>query len=127
MCHFMLNLQAPRRLYREDYIMASIRIRPEYVLLFKYDIKPELHERYFKYVVGEFVPAMQERELYLHRAWHVVYGDYPDRHIEFITEKLSCIEDLYASSEWKEMEERLKSFTTNYSRRVVRFRGGFRV
>lgn len=107
--------------------MPPIRIRPEYVLILKFDIKPGMHEPYFRYVVGDFVPAMQEMNLYLHRAWHVVYGDYPERHLEFITEKRTHLQQMFKDERWEKLEERLHSYTDNYSLKVVRFRGAFRI
>jgi hypothetical protein len=104
--------------------MRSIQLRPEYVIVLKYDILPGLQERYFRYIMGEFVPAMQDMGFYMHRAWHVVWGDYPERHIEFITEN----RDIHAFLEddrWLDMEEHLQEFITNYTRKVLKYTGTF--
>lgn len=108
--------------------MASLRrVTPAYILLFKYDIRIGMHENYFRYVAREFVPALESHDLYLYRAWRVVYGNYPERHIEFVAEKREAVLSLCTSTEWEQMESRLKSYTHNYSFKVLSFSGAFRV
>lgn len=107
--------------------MRPIRIFPEYALILTYDIRPGTQERYFRYVTGEFLPAMERRELYMQNAWHIVYGSGPTRQVEFITEELDTIRDLFDDPEWDTMEDRLKDYTENYARHVVRYRGHFKV
>ena len=107
--------------------MRPIRIVPEYTLLLRYDIRPEVQEVYFRYVLGEFAPALQERHLYLQDAWHVLYGDYPERQIEFITDDLDNIRKLLKSDQWADLEQRLIDFTTNYTRRITRYNGKVKI
>lgn len=107
--------------------MRSTTIRPEYALLFTYDVRPETKEPYFRYLIGEFTPSLQEYSIYMQDAWHVTWGNYPERQIEYITEHLDGIRQLVASQEWQKMEERLKSYTTHFSWRVVRYTGRFKV
>lgn len=107
--------------------MQPIRIYPEYALILTYDILPGVHERYFRYVTGEFVPALQRRKIYMQNAWHIVYGSQPERQVEFIVEELRSIQDLFEDPEWKEMENKLGSFIENYTCRVVKYRGAFKL
>jgi hypothetical protein len=107
--------------------MRPIRIVPEYALIFKYDVRSEVQETYFRYIIGEFTPALQEYKVYLQEAWHVAYGDYPERQIEYITDNLENLRRLFESSDWRKLEDRLKDFTTHYSRRITRYSGRFKV
>ena len=107
--------------------MQPIRIYPEYALILTYDIRQGVHERYFRYVTGEFVPALQRRKIYMQNAWHIVYGPQPERQVEFVTEDLQAIQDLFLDTEWKELEEKLESYIENYKRRVVKYRGVFKL
>jgi len=107
--------------------MSSLRIIPTHALILRYDILPDVHEPYFRYVVGEFVPAMQEMKLYMQEAWELAYGNYPMRQVEFITDDLDNIRRLLMNERWQRLEERLKSFTQRYDRRIVRYQGRFKI
>jgi hypothetical protein len=109
--------------------MQPIKIYPQYVLIFNYDIKEDVQEQYFRYVTGEFLPALQKRKIYMQNAWHVIYSkdNQPERQIEFIIEKLETLRSLFDDPEWDDLESRLTEFTENYKKRVVRYNGSFRV
>jgi hypothetical protein len=107
--------------------MQPIRIYPEYALILTYDIRQGVQERYFRYVTGEFVPALQQRKIYMQNAWHIVYGEQPERQVEFVTEDLSIIQNLFDDPEWKELEGKLESFIRNYTKRIVKYRGVFKL
>ncbi len=107
--------------------MRPIRIVPQYTLLLRYDVHPHTQDTYFNYIIREFTPALQEMHLYLQNAWQVVHGEYPERQIEFITDDLANIRHLLQSDPWETMEERLKKFVYNYTRRVIRYNGNFKV
>lgn len=105
--------------------MASIQIVPRYKLLLTYDIRPDAGDAYFQYVLGEFVPTLQNMGLYMLYAWHTAYGDYPVRQIEFVSENLQTVQEIFSSERWSSMETRLQEYTTGYERKLVRYRSGF--
>jgi hypothetical protein len=107
--------------------MRSTTIRPQYAIIFRYDVRPETQETYFRYVIGDFTPALQEHEIYMQDAWHVAWGDYPERQLEYVTERFDCIRRLLQSPEWERLEGRLKSFTKHYSMHIQRYTGAFKV
>lgn len=100
-------------------------IIPNYKLLISYDIRPTMTEKYYYYVLKEFVPELETMGLYMLKVWHVAYGDYPIRQLEFVTEDLDMLRDVLASERWNALESHLKTLTTNYERKVVRFRKGY--
>ncbi len=102
---------------------------PEYVFILTYDIKQGVYERYFRWVTNQFFPAMQSRKVYLQHLWHVIgiTDTLPQRRIEFVTEDLETIQRLLDSTEWRELEERLRQFSDNYDYRIVKYRGSFRI
>lgn len=106
--------------------MRSIQLRPEYTIVLKYDIQPNAQEAYYRYIMGEFIPTLQTMGIYMYRAWEIVYGNYPERQIEFITE-IQDIRAVLEGSPFMELEERLKAFTENYTRRVLRYSGTFQL
>lgn len=87
-----------------------------------YDILPDVQETYFQFVLGELVPALQAQGLHMSGAWHTAYGDYPMRLVEFIADDRATVEAVLDSPAWEQMEERLREFVINYSRKIVRLR-----
>lgn len=93
---------------------------PAYRLLLMYDVHPSRYEIYFQYISREFVPALQEMGLHMIFAWQV-HGDYPERQIEFICRDQPTLRHALNSDRYKTLEERLRSYTTSFSRKIVRF------
>ena len=88
-------------------------------LLLTYDPLPKHREEYFRYVLGEFVPALENLGLTLCEAWHTAYGEYPLRLTGFIAEDRESLETVLASPEFLELESRLQDFVINYRRKIV--------
>ncbi|MBL8153211.1 MAG: hypothetical protein JNM70_03430 [Anaerolineae bacterium] len=102
-----------------------IRIIPRYRLMMRYDIKPDQFEPYYQFVMNEFVPALQNMGLYMVAVWHTAYGDYPVRQVEFVTDSLETVREVFQSERWDKLEARLKTFTLRYERKLVRYRDRF--
>jgi hypothetical protein len=45
--------------------------------------------------------------------------------LEFITEDLTTLRDVFASKRWEVLESRLQELTTHYERKVVHFKKGY--
>ena len=102
-------------------------IIPKYNLVFTYDLLPTIEEDFYRFALGEFVPGMQGLGLYLARAWHTAYGNYPLRQSEFVAEDLETIRDALASEVFERLEERMLTYVTNYDRKIVPFAEGFQL
>jgi len=100
-------------------------IIPGYKLLLTYDIRPDQAERYYQYVLKEFVPELETMGIYLFRVWHVAWGDYPVRQLEFVAERRETLLKLAESRRFDDLEARLRALTSSYERKVLRFRKGF--
>src|SRR5574341_1116239 len=100
-------------------------IVPRFKIIVAYDGMPASQENYYQFVLGEFVPAMQEMGVYMTEAWHTAYGNYPIRMATFVAEDYDTIQDMLDSSRFQELEARLLTFVHNYSRKVVEYRQGF--
>ncbi|MFQ5944471.1 MAG: hypothetical protein ACE5JF_13060 [Anaerolineales bacterium] len=94
-------------------------------VLLSYDPLPEQREEYFRYVLGEFIPAMENLGLPMCEAWHTAYGSYPLRLIGFMAETPEALEKGLASEEFLELEGRLQDFVSNYRRKIVRHQPRF--
>lgn len=106
-------------------MFSRLTITPRYKLLMCYDIKRGMNTLYYRYVMSEFVPALNNMGIYVTEAWHTAYGDYPVRQVEYVVANLDVLHNAFETKEWEELEDRLKSFTTRYHRKIVVYRQGF--
>ena len=78
-------------------------------------------------MLSSFVPDMQKLGVYMHMVWHVAYGDYPMRKIEFVAESADILRRLFLSDHWSELEAKLMRYVDDYERKVVDYRNGFQL
>ena len=91
-------------------------------LILTYDIIGETQDRYYQYMLGEMVPAVQSLGLYMSGAWHTAYGEYPVRLVEFVADDQMALNEVLESPAWGRLEARLQEFVVNYSKKIVRLR-----
>jgi hypothetical protein len=103
----------------------SQTIIPRYKLLMRYDINLATHDAYYQFVIGEFVPTLQKLGIYMLQVYHTAYGKYPIRQLEFVAEDIETINKALTSDTWKRLEEKFKTYTSNYSQKIVHFRDAF--
>ena len=110
-------------------MQPSQHIRPKYKLILFYNINNDNQEQYYRYVLSTFIPAIQKMGVYMYMAWHVAYGheEYPNRKIEFVTESAEVLQQLFTSTEWEDLEDKLLNYISDYRRKVVPYRNGFQL
>ncbi len=91
----------------------------EVKLLIAYNIKPNREAEYYRYVLSEFLPTLQNMGLIMVEGWHTAYGDYPMRMIVFRTEDEAEMLSVLKSSEWQAAKEKLLKFVRDYEERTV--------
>ncbi len=94
-------------------------------LLMTYDPVAELRESYFDYLMGEFIPRLERLGLTMCESWHTAYGEYPLRLIAFMAADGRSMEEILTSDTFAALEERFKTYVTNYRRRTVPGQGWF--
>ncbi|MCK6628077.1 MAG: hypothetical protein L6R45_23225 [Anaerolineae bacterium] len=97
----------------------------EVKLLLVYDIKPHREAEYYRYVLGEFLPTLQNMGLIMVEGWHTAYGDYPMRLIAFRAEDETTMQKVLNSDEWRAAKERLLKLVRDYEQRIVVARNPF--
>ncbi len=97
----------------------------EVKLLLTYDIKPHREAEYYRYVLGEFLPTLQNMGLIMVEGWHTAYGDYPMRLIAFRAQDEKAMQDALNSEEWRAAKQRLLKLVRDYEQRVVVARNPF--
>lgn len=95
---------------------------PRVKLLLTYDIRPGRVERYYQFMLGEFVPGAQALGLQMSGAWHTAYGNYPARLVEFVAADADQVNETLATPEWERLENELSGYVTQYTRKIVRLR-----
>src|SRR3972149_10848784 len=85
-------------------------------LILTYDIIGETQDRYYQYMLGEMVPAVQSLGLYMSGAWHTAYGEYPVRLVEFVADDQMALKEELESTAWGRVEGRLPVAPVSYMR-----------
>ena len=91
----------------------------EVKLLMAYNIKPEREAEYYRYMLGEFLPALQNMGMIMTEGWHTAYGDYPMRLFGFRAENEHRLHHTIHGNEWLEAKEKLLKLVSNYEERIV--------
>ena len=97
----------------------------EVKLLVTYNIKPNREAEYYRYVLGEFLPQLQNMGLLMTEGWHTAYGDYPVRLLVFKAGEGTEIKQVLKSSEWITGKETLLKLVTNYEEQLVPAKNSF--
>lgn len=88
-------------------------------LLLAYNIKPNREAEYYRYVLGEFLPSLQDVGLMMVEGWHTAYGDYPIRLLAFRAQEDANILEVLKSAQWQDGKEKLLKYVSDYEERLV--------
>lgn len=96
-------------------------------LLLSYELLPEVQQEYYKFVTTNYIPTMQAMGLQMSEAWHTAYGNAPNRLIGFISENEENMLDILENETWLRLTEQLQEFVSEFSYKVIPYRGGFQI
>lgn len=96
-------------------------------LLMTWDVVPGREQEYFEFVGREFVPGMQRLGIRPTEAWLTTYGQRPQILTGGVTETLQQMRTALSTAEWQGLRERLMTYVTNFSLRIVHATGGFQM
>ncbi len=99
----------------------------EYKIQIAYNIRRDTLEEYYRFVLGEYLPTVQSLGMRLLFVWEIEYGDYPERLIEFACTDHETLMRILGSARWNRLEERLRSYTDDYSRKLLHFADRFQL
>ncbi|MCG3211242.1 MAG: hypothetical protein FOGNACKC_04881 [Anaerolineae bacterium] len=88
-------------------------------LLVAYNIRPNREAEYYRYVLGEFLPRLQNVGLLMVEGWHTAYGNYPIRLLVFKTQDEANLQRIMQSKEWQEGKETLLKLVRDYEECLV--------
>ena len=96
-------------------------------LLLSYDMRPNVGQEYYQFVLGRYIPTMQGLGLQMSEAWSTQYGNGPDRLVGFIARDEDTVLDLLESETWHDLNDRLQEFITNFHYKVIPYKQGFQM
>ena len=96
-------------------------------LLMTWDILPGREQEYFEFVVREFIPSLQKMGLEPSDAWFTMYGERPQIMTGAQMPDMPAIQTALASSDWRDLTQRLLDFVENFNYKVVPARNGFQL
>ncbi|MEJ2749076.1 MAG: hypothetical protein P8183_14395 [Anaerolineae bacterium] len=96
-------------------------------LLLSYEVNPESQQDYYQFIMGSYVPAVQAMGLQMSEAWHTAYGEAPNRLIGFVTDNEENIMSLLENETWRQLNEQLEKYVSEFSYKVIPYRGGFQI
>ena len=96
-------------------------------LLLSYEVNPESQQDYYQFVMSSYVPAVQAMGLQMSEVWHTAYGDVPNRLIGFVTDNEENMLNVLKNDTWLRLNEQLEEFVSEFSYKVIPYRGGFQI
>jgi hypothetical protein len=96
-------------------------------LLMSWDIKPGQEAAYFEFIVKEWAPGVMKLGFQPTEAWYTVFGEGPQILTGGIAEDLDTMRELLESEEWRNLQEQLFAFVTNFQQKVVPATGRFQL
>ena len=94
-------------------------------LLLSYEVNQETVQEYRQFVMRDYVPSMHNLGFQMSEAWHTAYGEAPNRLIGFVCRDRGTLNSLLDSSEWIDLNEQLRRYVTDFTFKVVPYRGIF--
>ena len=96
-------------------------------LLMSWDIKTGREQPYFEFIVREFAPGLMRLGLQPTEAWYTVYGGGPQILTGGVTSDMDAMDTILASEEWQNLRDRLLTYVTNFTHKVVPANGSFQL
>jgi len=94
-------------------------------VLITWNVRPGHEQEYFGYVVGEYLPEVNQLGLDVTDAWVTVFGDHPQVLIGAVMPDLPSAQRLIHSPDWLNLSDRLQEFVRDFDLKLVTQRGAF--
>ncbi len=94
-------------------------------VIMSWDIIVGREKDYFEFVIGHFIPRVQEMGMTLSDAWVTIYGEHPQILVGAVVPGLKNAKSIINSDDWYRLNNRLQDYVTNYEFKIARLEGGF--
>jgi hypothetical protein len=68
----------------------------------------------------EFIPGIMKLGIQPTEAWYTIFGDAPQIVTGGVTEDLATMQTILASEDWKNLQNKLFEYVTNFNFKIVR-------
>jgi hypothetical protein len=92
-----------------------------------WDILPGREQEYFKFIVRDWIPGLQQLGMEPSDAWFTIFGDQPQIMAAAQISTLDSLQHALDSSDWQKLTQQLLDYVENFSYKVVQARGGFQM
>lgn len=96
-------------------------------LILTYELIPDNIESYYQFVLGGYIPLLQQLGLEMIEAWTTSWGEGPGRHIVFASRDRDTIDKLIEDERWFALNDKLEEFVTDFEYKVIPYRVGFQL
>ena len=94
-------------------------------ILMTWDISQESEQKYFEFIISEFIPGVQRLGFHPLDAWATLYGDYPQIQVGMMAPDIENVQQALGSDAWIALREKLFDYIDNFSYKIVSARSGF--
>lgn len=94
-------------------------------ILMTWDISQENEQKYFEFIISEFIPSVQRLGFQPLDAWATLYGDYPQIQVGMMAPDAEAAQRMLDTEEWAILREKLFGFIDNFAYKIVPARNGF--
>ena len=77
--------------------------------------------------MSSYIPTMQTLGLQMSEAWHTAYGEAPNRLIGFVMDNQDDMLSLLDNETWLKLNEQLEQYVSEFSYKMIPYRGGFQI
>ncbi len=96
-------------------------------LLMSWNIREGKEQAYFEFIVREFAPGLMRLGIQPTEAWYTMYGKGPQMLTGGVAEDLDTMSKILQSDDWKQLQEKLMKYVTDYKQKVVRASSRFQL
>ena len=96
-----------------------------YKLIMSYGVLNDQLQGYYQFVMGKYLPAMQEFGFEMTEAWSTAWGDAPGRQVAFVARDRETVDYLIANPAWDELNDELSNYVDDFIYKFVPYREGF--
>jgi hypothetical protein len=96
-------------------------------VIMTWDILDGKEQDYIEFAVGELGPKLNALGLQINDVWYTVVGAGPEMVLSGLMNTRSDAEGLFASTDWGELEQRLRAYVENIKVKFVKPKGPFQL
>ena len=94
-------------------------------ILMTWDISQEHEQKYFEFIINEFIPGVQAMGFHPLDAWATLYGNYPQIQVGMMAPDVKNAQEALNSEQWLTLREKLFIYIDNFAYKIVPARSGF--